>query len=125
MAAVLAFLPAKVVIKGFELLKDCNGDSDVSEFLEYFEKTYIGFPQQIGTGRRAPRFAVSEWSVYQAVMDRKRKTNNSVEVWNRIFNNAVNVKQPIIPKLIFHFKDSQKDTELKVEKINAGEDISL
>ena len=27
--------------------------------------------------------------------------------------------------LISHFKDSQKDAELKVEKINAGEDISL
>ena len=124
-AADLAFLPAKDVIKGFELRKDCNGDSDVSEFLEYFEKTYIGVPQQIGTGRRAPRFAVSEWSVYKAVMDRKSKTNNNVEVWNRIFNNAVNVKHPNIPKLISHFKDLQNDAELKVEKINAGEDISL
>ena len=73
MAAALAFLPAKDVTKEFELLKDCNSDSDISEFLEYFEKTYIGVPQQIGTGRRAPRFAVSEWSVYQAVMDKKVK----------------------------------------------------
>ena len=34
MAAALAFLPAIAVIKRFELLKDCNGDSDISEFLE-------------------------------------------------------------------------------------------
>ena len=57
-------------------------------------------------------------------MDRESKTNNNVEVWNNIFNNAVNVKHPNTPKLIAHFKDSQKDAELKVEKINAGEDIS-
>ena len=57
-------------------------------------------------------------------MDRKSKTNNNVDVWNRIFNKAVNVKHPYIPKFISHFKDSQKDAELKVEKINAGEDIS-
>ena len=47
-----------------------------------------------------------------------------MEVCNRIFNNAVNVKHPNIPKLISHFKDYQKNAELKVEKINAGEDIS-
>ena len=57
-------------------------------------------------------------------MYRNSKTNNNVEVWNRIFNKAVNIKHLNIPKLISHFKDSQKDTELKVEKINAGEDIS-
>ena len=123
MAAALAFLPVKDAIKGFKLLKDSNGDSDVSEFLEYFGKTYIGVSQQIGTGRRAARSTVSEWSVYEAVLDKKSKTNNIVEVWNRIFNNAVNVKHPNIPKLISHFKDSQKDAELKVEKKNAGGDI--
>ena len=42
-------------------------------FLEGFEKTYIGVPQQIGTGRRSPRFTISEWSVYQALMDKKVK----------------------------------------------------
>ena len=57
-------------------------------------------------------------------MDRKSKTNNILEVLNRIFNNAVNVKHPNIPKLISHFEDSQKDAELKAEKINAGEEIS-
>ena len=40
------------------------------------------------------------------------------------FNNVVNVKHPKFPNLISHFKDSQKEAELKVEKINAGEDIS-
>ena len=58
-------------------------------------------------------------------MDRKSNTNNNVEVWNRIFNNAVNMKHPNINKLISHFKESQKDAELKVEKINGSEDISL
>ena len=81
MAAALAFLPAKDVIERFELFKYCNGDSDVSDFLEYFEKTYRGVPQQIGSDRCAPRFAVSEWSVYQAVMERKSKTKINVEVW--------------------------------------------
>ena len=57
-------------------------------------------------------------------MNGKSKTNDNVEVWNIIFNNAVNVKHPNIPKLIFHFKDSQKDAELKVDKINGREDIS-
>ena len=122
-AAALAFLPVKDVIKGFELLEDCNGDSDVSEFLKYYENTYIGVPQEIGTGTRAPRFAVSERSVYQAAKDRKSKTNNNVEAWNRIFN-AVKVRHPNIPKLISHFKDSQKAVELKYEKINAGKGIS-
>ena len=71
--------------------------ADVSEFLEYFETTYIGVPQQIGTSRRAPKFAVSEWSFYQAVTDRKTKTNNNVEVWNNIFNKAVKKKHPNNP----------------------------
>ena len=46
-AAKLVFLPAKDIIKGFEVLKDCNGGSDVSEFFEYFEKTYIGAPNKL------------------------------------------------------------------------------
>ena len=49
---------------------------------------------------------------------------NNVELWYRIFINAVFVKHPNIPKLISFFKGSLKNAELKVEKINAGEDIS-
>ena len=61
------------------------------------EKTYTGVPQEIRTGRRAPRNAVSKWNVYQTVADRKRKTNINVEVWNKIFINAVNANIPIPP----------------------------
>ena len=58
MAAAFAFLPSEDVIKGFELFKDCNGESDL-RVLEYFEGTYIGVPKQIEAGRRAPKFAVN------------------------------------------------------------------
>ena len=85
MAAVLAFLPATDVMKGFETLKDCNDDSDVSEVFEYLARTYRGIPQQIGTGRRTPILAFSKWSLHQAVMDRKGKLNNIVQVWKRNF----------------------------------------
>ena len=123
MTAALQFLPPVDCVKGFECIRKNTADADANEFLDYFEKTYIGLPRNFGSGRRSPRFEIKEWSVYNAVITKKNKTNNNVEVWNRIFNIAVNTKHPSIAKLIPQFKDSQKDAELKVEKINTGEDI--
>ena len=76
MAASIAFLSAKNVISGFKFRKTCNSGLDITECLEYFEKSNTGVPQQIGTGRGALIFAVSEWNVYQVKVSRKNETND-------------------------------------------------
>ena len=115
-AAFLPFLLAKDVIKRFEVLNYFNDNSGVTEFLEFFEKTYIGVFQEIGTDKRALKFAVSEWKVCQVVQHRKVKPRNKVEVWNKNFNSAVNVKYPNIPNIKSHFTDLQKHSELTVQR---------
>ena len=79
MAGTLTFLPATDIIKGFELLEDCNDDSDVRVFGVLWEDLHRSPPTH-WNWQVAPRFAVSEWNVFQAIMDWKSKTNNNVGV---------------------------------------------
>ena len=49
MLLALAFVPVVDVIKAFELVANkLSNDDDNDEFLDYFEKTWIGEPKKRG-----------------------------------------------------------------------------
>ena len=65
-----------------DLLYDMSEQAD--EFFSYFERTYIGKPDN--GGRKRPRFAHQYWCHYQTIIDDMRLTNNVLEGWNSIWN---------------------------------------
>ena len=81
---VLAFVPAIDVIPCYEELVDSLSDeldNHLSDFLQYFEKTWIGLEHH---GRRhRPLFSIELWNVRDRVERALPRTNNSVEGWHR------------------------------------------
>ena len=52
--AALAFLPIVDYVEGFESIRKNTDDADANDFLDYFEKIYIGLPRICGSGRLFP-----------------------------------------------------------------------
>lgn len=87
----LAFVPANQVVQFYEEVvlsyveenKDdpaafCQRDEDVSEFLAYFERTWIG--RIYGkTTRRPPVFGIHTWNHYNSCLNGSSMTNNTCE----------------------------------------------
>ena len=69
-------MPPDDVIEAFQQLMD-----SLSDFLAYFESTWLGIVQR--GCRRRPKFDVAMWNVYNRVEDNLPRTNNSVEGWHR------------------------------------------
>ena len=63
--------------KGFQ-----DDYEQVEKFLEYFERTWLGSINSRTWERRAPLFAHSLWSKYQAVLDNDVLTSNAAEGYN-------------------------------------------
>ncbi|CAF4244654.1 unnamed protein product, partial [Rotaria magnacalcarata] len=57
------FVPVFNVIKAFDLITD-DFDDEPDDFLDYFEKTWIGEPNKSGTGRKKTLFPIEIWNVY-------------------------------------------------------------
>lgn len=56
-----------------------------SEFVQYFESTYLG--RKMPGGRRgAPRFPVSSWNCNRRTIDESPRTNNAQEGWHAYLN---------------------------------------
>ncbi len=117
----LAFLPTEDVPAGLDLLREENSYENFQEVADYFEDTYVG-PWR-GSRRVKPKFELKEWNLYERVLNHEARTNNALEGWNGNFNKFVSVKHPSIPKLIQKFKEEQKNAEINVERIMAGETI--
>ena len=94
----LAFVPLCDVINGFELVAG-DLEDDAEEFLDYFEKTWVGEPQKrgkskdyylctfqhfnlfLGVGRKKPLFDHKIWNIHDRVITNLPRSNNSVEGW--------------------------------------------
>ncbi|KAL8564037.1 hypothetical protein ACOMHN_016326 [Nucella lapillus] len=73
----LAFVPPDDVIEAFQQLMDsldADTDETLSDFLAYFESTWLGIVQR--GRRRRPKFDVAMWNVYNRVGDNLPRTNN-------------------------------------------------
>ena len=116
-----AFLPVDDVALGFEKLQE-SAPEDCEPIFNYFEDNYIGRFTSNGK-RQKPRFAIEQWNCHGRTKNNLPRTNNAVEGWNSNFVTLVNAKHPAISKLIEKFKDEQKNTEIMVEKITAGQQI--
>ena len=77
----LAFAPVRRVPHAFTLLRD-NAVEELDGVLDLLEDTYV-LGRRRGRGRRAPRFPVDTWNVYERTLEGEARTNNSVEGWNR------------------------------------------
>ena len=120
MLVSLAFLPIEDIDKGFKKLQETCPEI-CQPIFNYFEDNYIG--RLTSTGRQKPRFDPNMWSCRERVLLDKGRTNNAVEGWNGAFVKLVNCKHPSFPKLIEKFKDEQKNAEVLVEKMCAGQKV--
>jgi len=85
MIKCLPFIKPTQVIRLFNEFK-CNFDNDLIPFMDYFEKTWLH-----------GNFSVELWNLYDLEICR---TNNSVESWNRKFNDLIAKPHPNIFELI-------------------------
>lgn len=94
MFAALAFVPTKDVklmlkslCRHIRSLGKKSYSKKFDEFIDYFEKTWIG--RRVGRKRKAPLFAFEMWNLRSAAKAQLPLTNNSVEAWHRGFEFSV------------------------------------
>ena len=122
---VLAFVPAIDVILCYEEVVDSLSDElvdDLSDFLRYFEKTWIGLEHH--GRRRRPLFSIELWNVRDRVERALPRTNNSVEGWHRAFDIIINTTHPSVSKLIRKIIMEQSANEITLEKVRSGHQLS-
>ena len=108
----------------YEELIDSLSDElvdDLSDFLHYFEKTWIGLEHH-GRKRR-PLFPIELWNVRDRVERALPRTNNSVEGWHRAFDIRINTTHPSVSKLIRKIIMEQSDSEITLEKVRSGHQL--
>jgi hypothetical protein len=132
MFTALAFVPTERVMSAFDELKEALPSTE--PLWSYFESTYIGHFEAIGTddstSRRMatvyrfkkPIFDAEVWNVRDRVVAGEPKTTNSLEAWHRRFNVIIGKSHPNIFEFITRLKAEQSYTELRVDKIYAGND---
>ncbi|KAK7487223.1 hypothetical protein BaRGS_00021575, partial [Batillaria attramentaria] len=109
------------VIEAFQQLMDsldADTDETLSDFLVYFESTWLGIVQR--GRRRRPKFDVAMWNVYNRVEDNLPRTNNSVEGWHRAFDQRMSVTHPTLGRLVSKLRKEQASTELMIEQHAMG-----
>ena len=120
----LEFVPAIDVIACYEELINSLSDElvdDLSYFLHYFEKTWIGLEHH--GRRRRPLFPMELWNVRDRVERALPRTNNSVEGWHRAFDIRINITHPCVSKLIRKIILEQNDNEITSEKVRIGHQL--
>ena len=121
----LGFVPPIDVVPCYEELIDSLSDqliADLSDFLQYFEKTWIGIEHH--GRRRHPLFDVELWNVRDRVERSLPRTSNSVEGWHRAFDQRVNMTHPTTSKLIRKIVVEQSSNEITLEKVRCGHELS-
>ena len=116
----LAFVPTHRVTEVFqELMATLDDDTDdvLSDFLTYFEATWIGVVQR--GRRRRPLFAISLWNVHSRVVQDLPRTNNSIEGWHHSFDLRVSITHPTIRRLSSKLVKEQASNELLLEQVLA------
>ncbi|XP_060872634.1 uncharacterized protein LOC132946603 [Metopolophium dirhodum] len=119
----LSFVPPHLAINAYEAILETEfyieNETLLSDFLGYFESTWIGKLCR-NKKRRNPRFPIELWNCYNLVKYDIPKTNNSVEGWHNSFNSTLNALHPSIWKFIEALKKEEKLNRLKMHKLLAG-----
>ena len=106
----LAFIPPSDVATAFDLVAG-EFDDDADDFLDYFEKIWIGKPRKRGNfffhyhliscillclaaGRKKAQFEHQLWNIYDCAITGILLSNNSVEGWHNAFTSRVSVNHP-------------------------------
>ncbi|CAF1689814.1 unnamed protein product, partial [Adineta ricciae] len=110
----LGFVPIVDVVKAFELVSDDFTDDDSDEFIQYFEKTWIGERKRRGTGRTKPQFSIQLWNVHDRVISNLPRSNNSIEGWHNAFAQRVSIAYPTIFKLTEKIRVEQSKCEIDI-----------
>ena len=122
MLLALAFIPEERVVETFEQLAEQELSSpELLPVIDYFEDTWLGRPGR-RNARRAPLFAINIWSCFERVKNDLPKTNNLIEGWHRAFSQQVGAAHPSLWKFIDALKREQSLTEIKIAKLNRGEE---
>lgn len=109
----LAFIPESDVVLAFEGLTD---DIDIpSEFVTYFESTYIGSIQGRGNRqkRSSPTFPIQTWNVTKRVAADLPRSNNSIEGFHSALKSSITSTHPNIWKLCTSMKGECSRSETK------------
>jgi hypothetical protein len=116
----LCFLPVKLVVEGFELLKNLCTEKckHFKPILDYFENYYIGVKCKNKSKREKPMFPIITWNVYRRVTEGRGRADAEIEAWH----NAIR-SHPTPSLLLEHIVVEQKKTEIKIRRINAGDKI--
>ena len=90
---------------------------EARDYLEYFERNYIGekdadFPG----GRRPPTFKLSMWNCHDLAANAEPKTNNSMEGWHRHFHEQFQYSHPNIFKFIKAIKTHQAGNYARISR---------
>lgn len=101
--ALVAFVPIFDVVTVFDDFIASsfytNEAGALQLVVDYFKVVWIGRPNRRGD-RRAPVFVHGLWNCLDAILENLPHTNNSVEGWNRRFNDLVGAQHPTIWKFI-------------------------
>jgi MULE transposase-like protein/FLYWCH-type zinc finger protein len=120
----LAFIPPQDVIATFDQLMDQDffqeNEEILLDFIQYFERVWIGKLNRRRTARLAPTYPIGLWNCFQSILDNLPKTNNTCEGFNHALSNLIGASHPTIYKLIDGLKSEQALTELKMNQFMAG-----
>ena len=96
-------------------------EDDVNDFIEYFERTWVGRLNQRNGLRKNPRYHFGLWSKYETIKQGDDTTTNSIEG----FNNAISLSIPrnaSIWSLIHQFKTEESVMHIKLKEGISGVD---
>ena len=113
----LAFLHIEDVIPIYEEYISSQSE-ELSDFLHYFEKTWIGIEHH--GRRRRPLYPIALWNVRDRVERVLPRTNSLLEGWHRAFDLRINTTHPSFSKIILE----QSDNEITLEKLKSGHELA-
>lgn len=127
MVVALTFVPVNDVIDIWELLllSDYFIENErlLENFLSCFESTWIGVKKRKNIGSQ-PLFSIELWNCYNDVLNDLPRTKNGVEGWHSRFSGRVGKLHADIGHFIKSLKTKQNLTEVLIEQIKTGKDVS-
>ena len=134
-----AFIPPTDIATAFGLVAG-EFDDDTDDFLDYFEKIWIGEPRKrgnfffhyhliscfllfLGVGRKKAQFEHQLWNIYDHVIAGIPRSNNSVEGWHNAFASRASVNHSNIIKLVEKIRREQSKFAIDIEKIRQGHQV--
>lgn len=128
MLACLTFVPVNDVIKIFNLITQwitMNVDIDLSEFLDYFRKSFIGIFNDKYEIVTNPTYSVEFWNARERVLNDICRTTNSAESFHRTLNYRYNNPHPNIAYYINELlNEEEKDRYELIRATNGIFDLS-